>query len=182
MVFLPLFGYHNIYNLLSAVAVGRALGVDMDMMIEEIANFKGLSQRGEVISLKNIKVLSDFYNASPTSVKSALWTLKNQIKGRRKIAVLGDMKELGKISKQEHRKIGEEVVQSDIDVLITVGNKSRYIFEGAKGKIKKMFHFEKNKEAGEKLLRIIKPEDVVLIKGSRSAKLEEIFETLKNNA
>lgn len=182
MVFLPLLGYHNIYNLLSAVAVGKVLGIDLDGMIEKIANFKIPPQRGEVISLKRIKVLSDFYNASPPSVKSALWTLKNQIKGKRKIAVLGDMKELGKISCREHRKIGELAAQSDIDILITVGDKSRYILEEAKGKIKKIFHFEKNKEAGEKLKNIIKPEDVVLIKGSRSLHLEEIFEILKNNA
>lgn len=180
-MFLPLLGYHNIYNLLSAISVANIIfDIDINTIAEKILKFKPQKARLEIINLKNIKILSDFYNANPSSVMSSIVTLCRQVNGKRKIAVLGDMRELGKISEREHRKIGRFITRYRPDILITVGEKSKYIFEEAKQSELSAFHFSNNESAGNKLLKIIKNGDVILIKGSRGQKMEEIFEMLKD--
>ena len=128
----------------------------------------------------NITVINDSYNASYDSVKAVLeYLAKTNL--ARKIAVLGDMLELGEYTKQLHEKVGEEVVKNNIDILITVGNYSKYISKKARDLgMKEIYDCENNEEATEILNKIIKPQDTIVLKASNSMKLGKILESLKN--
>ncbi|GAI18972.1 unnamed protein product [marine sediment metagenome] len=129
----------------------------------------------------DIKILNDSYNASPLSVKSALETLAEAAQNNRKIAILGDMLELGEKTDFYHREIGKEVAKLSIDTLITVGQGGKIIAQSSKEEgmaEKRVFSFEKNEKINlaKKLLSLTKPGDFILLKGSREMKMEEILE------
>lgn len=129
----------------------------------------------------NITVINDSYNASYDSVKAVLEYL-SKTNLARKIAVLGDMLELGEYTKQLHEKVGEEVVKNNIDILITVGNHSKYISKKARDLgMKEIYDCENNEEATEILNKIIKPQDTIVLKASNAMKLGKILESLKND-
>ena len=111
-------------------------------------------------------------------MKSSIEYLKN-IDGKRKIAVLGDMLELGDFSQELHEKVGQQVAKNKIDILITVGTASEFIAQKAKENgTKCVYNFENNEEAIEKLQEILSAGDVVLIKASNSMKFKEIAEKI----
>ena len=120
-------------------------------------------------------LINDTYNANYDSMSAAINYLKN-IQNKRKIAVLGDMLELGDFSKQLHENVGKEVTES-IDILITVGMESKYIAQMAKAK--EIFVFNNNEEAINKLKQIISKDDAILLKASNGMKFSEIVEALK---
>ncbi|MEA3453339.1 MAG: cyanophycin synthetase, partial [Candidatus Caldatribacteriota bacterium] len=130
---------------------------------------------------KGIKILNDSYNASPLSVKSALETLAEVALKKRKIAILGDMLELGEKADFYHREIGKEVAKLSIDILITVGPGGKIIAQSSKEEgmaEERVFSFEKNEKINlsKKLLSLTKAGDFILLKGSREMKMEEILE------
>ena len=120
--------------------------------------------------------INDAYNANYDSMKAALDYLR-EIKNRRRIAVLGDMLELGEFSKKLHGDVGREVY--DIDVLITVGKEARYIAEMAKIDNKNIFSFDNNNEAIDKIKSIIDKNDLILIKASNGMKFNDIVKKIK---
>ena len=123
-------------------------------------------------------IINDCYNANYDSMKSAIEYLKN-IEGKRKIAVLGDMLELGEYSKELHGKVGLEVAKNKIDILITVGKEAENIARVAKNNgTEDVYTFDNNKDATEKLKKIIAVDDVALIKASNSMNFKEIVESL----
>jgi len=129
----------------------------------------------------DIKILNDSYNASPLSVKNALETLAEAAQNNGKIAILGDMLELGEKTDFYHREIGKEVVKLSIDVLITIGQGGKIIAQSSKEEgmaEERVFSFEKNEKINlaKKLLNLIKPGNFVLLKGSREMRMEEILE------
>jgi len=136
----------------------------------------------EIIKLKNgIKLINGVYNASFDSMKSSLEILKNQ-SGERKIAVLGSMLELGDFSKELHEKVGDIVVENNIDYLITVGSEAKYI--GSKAidsgiKKENVYSFNNNEEAIDFLKKLIKDNDTLLLKASNSLNFKEIVENIK---
>jgi UDP-N-acetylmuramyl pentapeptide synthase len=159
-IYFPLLGRYNIYNALAASAVAFALGIEL-----------GLIERG----------LYDSYNASPLSVKGALETLTEVAQNNEKIAILGDMLELGEKTGFYHREIGKEVAKLSIDTLITVGQGGKIIAQSSKEEgmaEERVFSFENNEKINlaKKLLNLIKPGNFVLLKGSREMKMEEILE------
>ncbi len=181
-VLVPIGGKHFIYNALCAITVGGVLQIDNKKIEEGIAEFELTKKRMDIIELENnIKIINDSYNASFESMKASLEYLKST-KSKRKIAVLGDMFELGDFEKELHEKVGLEVVKNEIDILICCGNNSKHIIKSAlKNNINpsKVFYCENKKEIVNKLKEILKPDDVVLIKASNGMKFFEIIDELK---
>ena len=181
-IYFPLLGRHNIYNAIAASAVAFALGIELDLIERGLYSFKPLDMHMQLSNFYNgIKILNDSYNASPLSVKSALETLAEAAQNNRKIAILGDMLELGEKTDFYHREIGKEVAKLSIDTLITVGQGGKIIAQSSKEEgmaEERVFSFEKNEKINltKKLLNLIKPGNFVLLKGSREMKMEEILE------
>jgi len=174
---LPLPGLHNVYNALCAAAAGKVFGLPAKKIASGLAVFKASSKRMDIrTNKKGILIINDTYNANPSSMRAALEVLSKQ-KGRR-IAVLGDMLELGPLSKKEHSDIGRFVASSGIEILITSGDLSKHVFLTASRLVpNSRYYFFKNKSSvTEKLSSIIKKGDSVLFKASRGMKFEKIAE------
>lgn len=184
-----LIGRHQIYSILAAVAVGLRFGVNLVDTAGILENIELPPSRMNLLNgIKNSFIINDSYNASPLSSHAALDALKafgDAIaraggKKARKIAVMGDMKELGKYEVQAHQAIGA-LVPERADILITVGLAAKFIAEAAadSGMVEsKIFSFSSSEEAKSKVQEIIKEGDAVLIKGSRAMKMEKILEEI----
>mgnify|MGYP000884122290 CR=1 FL=1 len=180
-VILPLPGEHNVPNALAAIAVGLCFGIPVKESTAALASMVAADKRANVFDAAGgYKVFDDTYNASPASMIAALRTLA-AMEGKRKIAVLGDMKELGDYAVQGHTEVGQEAVKSGLAMLVTVGELSRQIATSAReaGFAGEVRECETSDEAAEMLKSEVKPGDVVLAKGSRAMKMENIVEVLK---
>lgn len=178
---IPVSGKHFVYNALAAIAVGLENNIDMQDIIKGISNFSLTKRRMEIIkNNRNITIINDCYNASYESIKAALEYL-NSLTAKRKIAVLGDVLELGEFSKEMHQKIGEEVINNKIDILITVGKEARTIADTVINRNTKIqvHAFNNNVEAINLLKEQMKEEDVMLVKASNGMHFEEIVEGIK---
>ncbi|MBR3133687.1 MAG: UDP-N-acetylmuramoyl-tripeptide--D-alanyl-D-alanine ligase [Clostridia bacterium] len=166
-----------IYNALSAIAVGTELEIPIDKIKEAIKNIEFTKDRMDIEKINNTTFIKDYYNASYESIKPSLEYLSN-IKDGLKIAVLGDVKELGDFSKELHEKIGEEVAKNKIDILITVGEEAKYIAQKAEENGQKnIYRCNSNKEAAEYLKEYQK--STILLKASHSMNFGEILELYK---
>ncbi|MBI2591484.1 MAG: UDP-N-acetylmuramoyl-tripeptide--D-alanyl-D-alanine ligase, partial [Candidatus Brennerbacteria bacterium] len=174
-------GRSQAYSIAAAASVGLIFGLNLVKIAEAFADFKSLPGRMNLIDgIKGSYVIDDSYNASPLSMHAALETLK-EIKATRKIAVLGDMLEIGKYSIEAHETIGD-LAAGIADILITVGPRAKFIAESAKVaglSEEKIFIFDKVELAGKKLQDLIKKGDLMLIKASRAMQLDKIVEELK---
>ena len=171
----PVGGEHFVYNALCAMTVGKVLNISVDKIQYGIESFELTKKRMDIKKLENgAIIINDAYNASFESMKVSLEFLANHT-GERKIAVLGDMFELGEYSEELHRKVGKEVVKNNIDMLICAGENAKYIIEEAKksGKIETYF-MHNNEEIVEKLSQELRNGDVVLVKASNGMKFFEI--------
>lgn len=174
-VTVPIGGEHFVLNSLCATAVGRYFDIPMEEILKGIAEFELTKKRMEISYTKNGAIIvNDSYNANYDSMKAAIQYLKS-LQNKRKIAVLGDMLELGEYSEEIHRKIGDEI--KDIDILVTVGKEAKYIAQNAK--ISNIIQCENNEEAISKIKDIISENDAILIKASNSMNFNEIAEKLK---
>ena len=175
-------GKHFIINSLCAICVGLQNNIDMEKIIEGIKDFKLTKRRMEIRDgINNSKVINDSYNASYDSMKAAIEYL-GEIKANKRIAVLGDMLELGNYEKELHEKVGEEVYKNKIDILFTVGERAKYIANKAKElgmHEDKIFVFDTKEEADKKLESIIEKDDYILVKASNSMKFDEIVNFIK---
>lgn len=171
----PVAGTHFVYNALCAMEVGRVLGIATNQIQDGIAKFELTKKRMDIRKLENgAIIINDAYNASYESMRASIEFLANHT-GTRKIAVLGDMFELGEYSEELHRNVGKEVASHDIDVLICAGENSKYIIEEAqKNKKIETFYFHNNEEIVEKLTQELRNGDVVLVKASNGMKFFEI--------
>lgn len=171
-------GKHFVYNALCAAEVGKILGLSDAQIKKGIEKFELTKRRMDIIRLKNgAKVINDSYNASYESMKASLAYLKN-VNAKRKIAVLGDMFELGEYSEELHKKVGEEVVKNNIDILICSGKNSKNIINMALKlgmNENNIFYLKNKQEIVEKLNNILEFDDVVLIKASNGMKYYEII-------
>ncbi len=176
----PVGGMHFIYNALCGIAVGEMLGLTLEEIKKGIESFELTKKRMEIVDLANgAKAINDSYNASFESMKASLRYLAD-FKAKRKVAVLGDMLELGDYSEELHKKVGEEVEKNKIDILVCIGKEAKHIFESAKSRNPKSKYFEDKEEGTKYLKRIIESEDVVLFKASNGMKFYNIVENLKN--
>lgn len=181
-VHVPIGGKHFVYNSLCAIAVGQILNIKTQDILDGIKEFELTKNRMDIAkNSNNVTIINDSYNANYDSMKASIEYL-SQMQGKRKIAVLGDMLELGEYSKQLHEKIGEEIVKNKIDILLTVGKEAKNIILKAQelGINKKNIYIcDTTKEAIEILKKILLPEDIILIKASNGMKFCEIVEALK---
>ena len=176
----PVGGNHFIYNALCAVSVGKILNIENEKIQKGIKEFELTKKRMDIRKIQNGAILiNDSYNASYESMKASIEYLNNY-PAKNRIAVLGDMFELGEYSKELHKKVGEEVAKSKINLLICSGPNSKYILETTKennGKIKTIY-CENNEEIIEKIKELSRPKDVILIKASNVMKFYEICQKL----
>ena len=185
LVEVPVGGDSFILNALCAALVGRMLDLSTEEIQKGIATFKLTQKRREIIKLKNnITLINDSYNASFESMKAGVKHLAEEVNAKRKIAVLGDMFELGSFSEELHRKVGEEVAKNKIDLLFAIGDNSKFIVEEAikNGMNENNIYYCKDKnELIEKIKNTMEEGDAYLIKASNGMKLFEIVEDLKND-
>jgi UDP-N-acetylmuramoyl-tripeptide--D-alanyl-D-alanine ligase len=171
-------GRHNVYNALAAIAVGLHHRIPKGKIAEALATFTASKNRGQVKRLAGLTVIDDCYNANPSSTRTALATLGAfQVEGRR-IAVLGDMLELGADGERMHREIGHYLVEMGVDELYTFGTLSRHINQGARDKglpRGRAHHFSDFDLMCGELLKSVSAGDVVLVKASRGMRLERVF-------
>ncbi|MCY6370356.1 UDP-N-acetylmuramoyl-tripeptide--D-alanyl-D-alanine ligase [Clostridium ganghwense] len=170
-------GRHNILNSLLAIATGRILGIEYDKLKSGIKNLSVTSMRLDIVKCGSYTIIDDCYNASPDSMEAAL-DVMSTIKGKRKIAVLGTMKELGEESYNAHKDIGKYAAEVGVDELLSIGEYDSAYKEGFNNN-KGFKSFDNTKEAGEYLVSNITHEDIILIKASRSMKFEDIVKELK---
>jgi len=174
---LPALGRHNVYNALCAFAVGAYLDIEPHIIAQALEGYVPAGMRQKIVRHKDITVIEDCYNASPDSIKAALNALA-LVSGRKKIAVLGDMLELGEYSQQAHYNCGAEAANA-ADTLYAYGNFAKNYCMGAQSKGLQNAKAFDNKDALLKaLLSEICGNDVCLFKASRGMKLEEIIEKL----
>lgn len=177
-IMVPVGGMHFVYNALSAIAVGEQLNIPIEKIKNGIANFELTKSRMELIKLENeITVVNDCYNANYDSMKASIEYLA-KTNSARKIAILGDMLELGDFSNELHAKVGEEVAKNKIDILITVGEMGKVIANAAKQADDgiEVYSFDNNQSAITKINELKKSGDTILIKASNGMKFKEIVE------
>jgi len=175
-----IFGEHQVYPILGACAVGLALGMNFVEILDGLKNYK--APRGRMNLLESIKhswILDDSYNASPVATLAALETL-SKFEGRRRIAVLGDMLELGEFTESAHRKVGEKIKEC-ADIFFALGERMNFAADEAKkvGMSRVNIHyFDTAEAAGLALQMIMQKGDIILIKGSQSMRMEKIVEEI----
>jgi len=172
-------GEHMVRNAMLAVAAGRAFGLSLEECAAGLAKLRLTKGRLEQKMIRGIQVIDDTYNANPDSVAAALRTLASMPAVGRRIAVLGRMGELGTEAERGHRLVGEVAAQTHVDSVIGVGEEAQWITEAAwRGGVEKVVRVESTEEATKVLRDLAKAGDLVLIKGSRSARMERIVEGL----
>jgi UDP-N-acetylmuramoyl-tripeptide--D-alanyl-D-alanine ligase len=192
-IFIPLriknlIGAHQLYGILAAVAVGLHFGINLVDICGALEEVEPPKHRMNLLrGIKNTTIIDDSYNASPLAMRAALDTLndfaraKASLSGKsgRKIAVLGDMRELGKYEIEAHRAVGN-LVGERADILITVGSAAKFIADSAANQMKpdSIFSFSTADEAKLKVQEIIREGDVILVKGSRAIQMEKIVEEI----
>lgn len=174
---LPVAGLHMVQNAMLAVAAGRAFGLSLEECAAGLASAPLTKARLQLRELNGVQFLDDSYNANPDSMKAALRTLVELETEGRRIAVLGQMGELGVESERGHRSVGEAAASFRIDQLITVGEFGATIADAArKAGLQNVTNVPTTEDAAESLARTASPGDLVLVKGSRSARMERVLE------
>ncbi len=173
-------GEHMVRNAVLAAAAGRVFGLSLEECAAGLTKLRLSKGRLEQKLVRGIQILDDTYNANPDSVGAALRTLASMPAVGRRIAVLGRMGELGTEAERGHRQVGEVAAREHIDCVVGVGEEAEWIADAAwRGGVEKVVRVGSTDEATKALREFAKPGDVVLIKGSRSAKMERIVEALQ---
>ena len=179
-VHIPLPGNHMVYNALACVAVGLEYGLSEEEIVKGIASVSATSGRSNILSTPSYTVIDDCYNANPVSMRAAIDLLEKA--DTRKVAILGDMFELGKDEEKHHYSVGEYVFLHGVDILVAVGKLSQRTYDAAQkginGSNHRAYYFETRDEAIEKLPQILQKNDAVLVKASHGMHFEKIVEYL----
>ncbi len=177
----PILGRHNLYNVLVAMVIALEHGVSIEKIQKQLLTLSLPPMRMEVKQLGAVSILNDAYNANPQSMISALDTLE-EYSGKRKLAILGAMLELGENSKELHEKVGKVAAQKSLDALWVVGSQAYGIASGALNAgmpLSKVRCFPGKHKVLSSLQDFLSPEDVVLLKASRGIELETIISEIK---
>lgn len=172
----PLLGQHNVYNVLAAAAVALEHGTTASDIAAALPTLEAADKRGQVVQVGNVAVLYDCYNSSPKALMAAVDTL-SAMPARRRIAVAGEMLELGKSGEQLHRDCGRYIAGKKLDFLLGVRGLAKTMVEAATGAGMKAEFVATPEAAGDWLAREAHDGDVVLLKASRGVKLEKALET-----
>jgi UDP-N-acetylmuramoyl-tripeptide--D-alanyl-D-alanine ligase len=185
-VFVPLLGRHTACNALAAIAVARALAVPDETILDGLLRARGPDMRLELTLVGDVKVLNDAYNANPNSMKAAIQTLAALPGNGRRVAVLGEMRELGAQSERYHREIGAFAAETgNIDLLICVGPAGGWIADAAidAGLPPAAIHrFADSAAAAHGIGILLLPEDLILLKASRGVHLETVAGSVAQRA
>lgn len=178
---IPLPGKHMIYNALAATAVAGLMGLSKEEIEKGIFAVEGVSGRSHLIQTSEYTLLDDCYNANPVSMKAAIELLGEAI--TRKVAILGDMFELGENEKALHRQIGEFAVSHEVDVLLCVGALSEEMYKGAtecksKDKNTEIYYFPTLEACKKDVVKLLRKEDAILVKASHGMHFTELVELL----
>lgn len=173
-------GIHNVLNAMAALAVCKLYQVPLQQAAKKLEQFGGISMRQQITVTEKYTLIDDTYNANPDSMKAGIQVLMELPREGRKVAVLGDMLELGEQEQMYHQEIGRFAANAGVDLLLTVGNLTSYMEEAAlaEGKGIRVKHFENNAQISEYLKKLLLPEDVVLLKGSRGMALDQVVKEL----
>lgn len=174
-VSIPTAGLHTVYDALSAYAAATRLGLDPARCAAALSNYQTTGMRQHIVEKGGVTVIEDCYNASPDSMKAAISVLK-ALPNARKIALLGDMLELGDASEEGHRHTGEWVAEAGINVLIAYGPRSGAMAEAAKAQGVTTVHCQNEQEVLQCLRQFVQPGDALLAKASHAMKLEELLQ------
>ena len=176
-------GTHNVLNALAAIAVGHVLGLSVANMASGLSRFRPVAMRSQVSSWRGVSVIQDHYNANPDSMKAAVTLLQEFGAGRRTIAVLGDMLELGAETRTLHREVGAFVAGSRVSFLVACGEFGRELARGASAEgmpASRIFEARLVGDAAPVLRKLVDPGDVVLLKASRAMRLECLVDVLRS--
>jgi len=175
------FGKAQAYAAAAAASVGIAFGLNLVKISEALLEYSTPAGRGKIISgIKHSYILDDTYNASPLSVEAAIHTMEDW-KAKRKVAVLGDMLELGKYTIEAHEGIGK-FIPGNFDILVTVGSRAKFIGESAIAEgmnSKNIYNFDTAEEAAPEVQKLIRKGDLILVKGSHGVRLDKVVEEIK---
>ncbi len=177
-------GKQAVYAALSALAVACALGIPLQQAAQDMREYRGLKGRMKLLQgMKQTLIIDDSYNSSPLAAFEALAAFeKIRIhEYAKRIAVLGDMLELGTFTEQEHRKLGELCAQKNVDILVTIGPAAKWIAGSAAEHgidTSRILRFDRAEEAREVLLDTMKQGDIVLVKGSQGMRLEKLIKEI----
>jgi UDP-N-acetylmuramoyl-tripeptide--D-alanyl-D-alanine ligase len=167
-------GRHNVSNILAGIATARVFGIQPAELVAAVANLTPGKMRGERKVWRGATVLNDSYNSNPEAARNMLEVLRDE-PAERRIAVLGEMRELGAMSEQLHRELGAHAVEAGIDVVVGIHGAARFIVESARAagaQAGSTFFFDGPEPAGDFLKGFVKTGDAILFKGSRGTKVE----------
>jgi len=174
LIRLPYSGFSMAQNSLAVFALSTIIGIPINKIIKRIENFKLPTGRGQLINRNGIKIIDDSYNANPTSMITGLNRLI-QSESNRKIAILGDMFELGNIEKESHEKIAKFLLNEQIDMIILIGKCMKNV-QSILNENSNSYWFESHNKLINFLNDVIKKGDLVYVKGSRGMRMEKIIE------
>ena len=175
LVKIPAMGRHNVANALAAYCAATRLGLDARRVIAGLADFEQTGMRQKVVHVRGVDVIEDCYNANPDSMKAAL-AMFREYPCKRRFALLGDMLELGDISRAAHEEVGRQAVENKVDYLVTYGEQAKRIAVVAAAKGLPTLHADTYAQAAETLLQKMQPGDALLVKASRGMALEKVLE------
>lgn len=180
-VLIPIPGHHMVYNALAGTAAGLTYSLSLEEIKAGIESLQPVSGRFHIIDTGKYTVVDDCYNANPVSMKASLDVLTDAL--GRKVAILGDMGELGKEEVEMHREVGVYAVSKNLDLLICMGELSQYMAEAAKhaAPTKPIFHFKTKEELLQELPQILQKGDTVLVKASHFMGFEDVVKELEKN-
>jgi UDP-N-acetylmuramoyl-tripeptide--D-alanyl-D-alanine ligase len=182
---IPLPGEHMLYNALAATAVGNYFGLSIEKINEGIRDVEPVGGRSHVINTGKITLIDDCYNANPVSMKSAidLMSITKSKSKSRKIAILGDMFELGENEAELHYEVGEYAASQNLDTIVCIGKLCANMYQGAQNAANsatKAYYFENKEQFLAKKEELIREGDIVLVKASHGMHFEEIISQLQS--
>lgn len=172
---IPTVGLHTVYDALAAYTAATRLGLDPAACAQALSRYQTTGMRQNIVEKGGVTVIEDCYNASPDSMKAAISVLK-ELPNTRKIALLGDMLELGEASEEGHRQTGVWVAQAGIDVLIAYGPRSAAMAQAAQAQGVTTVHCQNAQEVLQCLQQFVQPGDALLAKASHAMKLEDLLQ------
>jgi len=179
---LPLLGESNVSNYLASVTIAVELGLTGKQIIEATKKIKQIPKRLEKKEFKKITVIDDTYNSNPESVKNALSVLKQNKQRKNKVAIIGDMFELGELAQKKHKDLGKEINGAKINTVLTIGKYSKFINEVLNKSIVNKKHFTSRKQLKKFIEEMELDDSIILVKGSRGMRMEEFVEILEKRA
>ena len=175
VVNIPAMGRHNVANALAAYCAATRLGCDAKRVIRGLSNFEQTGRRQKVVDSEGVTVIEDCYNANPDSMKAALAMFKD-FPCKRRFALLGDMLELGELSREAHEELGRLAAESGLYCLITYGEQAKRTAVVAAAKGVETLHADSYREAADALLSRVQPGDAILVKASHGMALEKVLD------